>query len=436
MSTTSETNIDNLHYTPFYKFYLFTSTGEKITVYDKSVKVTCIMNMVSNEEEKWELDVSQGEGFYKFAYKDGNPILSKLPGVSYNLIITYNGQNIVYPLLFLGEKDVSPDRNYDLTNTYIEPTYKEGIAGVQYEFNIEFRAKDKLRWNYQVNLGSLVITNSYKLDDKNLIIDKKFGEKDGQMKLFITQKVSYTSYGKDNVLSLTYENKAITQKITLHIKHAELSTLEYVSGAQDGTVVIPSTIKFIPKDAYGNLYTDLFDEKVYTKTKLEELTTGKSVEKYDITTNNFVSEGKYLNVQYGCKKVTTIRVTVEITKEIYTYKLWSGPIDAEHSYAQLEKTEGVKAGEQSTLNVYPRDVYDNIVTNVTSNDLSKFQVNYEVNKETKTEVTKTCNVNSMKDDHFSCQTTITKSGKIEFIVDYDNSNVNCKQCSLDITPDK
>ena len=436
MSTTSETNIDNLHYTPYYKFCLYTSAGEKITVYDKSVKVTCIMNMVLNEDEKWELDVSQGDGFYKFFYKDGNPILSKLLGVSYNLIITYNGENIVYPLLFLGEKDVSPDRNYDLTNTYIESTYKEGIAGVQYEFNIEFRAKDKLRWNYEVNLGSLVITNSYKLEDKNLIINKLLGEKEGQMRLLIIQYVSYTSYGKDNVLSLTYDNKAITQKITLHIKHAELLKLEYVSGAKDGTVVNPSIIKFIPKDAYDNLYTDLFDEKVYTKTKLEELTTGKSVEKYDVTTNNFVSEGKYLNVQYSCKKVTTIRVTVEITKEIYTYKLWSGPIEAEHSYAQLEKTEGVKAGDQSILDVYPRDVYDNIVTNVTSNELSKFEVNYEVNKETKTEVTKTCNVNSMKDDHFSCQTTITKSGKIEFIVDYDNSNVNCKQCSLDITPDK
>ena len=438
MSTEQETNIDNLHYTPFYKFYLYTSAGEKITVYDKSVKVTCIMTMVANDEETWELDVSQGDGFFKFAYKDAE-VFSKLPGVSYNLIINYNGEEIVYPLLLLGEKDVSPDRNYDLTNTYIEPTYKEGIAGVQYEFNIEFRAKDKLRWNYQVNLGSLVISNSYKLDDKKLKIDKKFGEKDGQMKLLITQYVSYTNYNnKDNVLTLTYDNKAITQKITLHIKHAELSTLEYVGGAQDGTVVNPSTVKFTPKDAYGNLFTDLFDEKVYPKNKLEELTKGSSVEKYELTTNNFVSEGKYLNVQYGCKKVTTIKITVEFNKNTYTYKLWSGPIDAQHSYAQLEKTEGVKAGDQSTLDVYPRDVYDNIVTNVTSNDLAKFLVNYEVNKETKTEVTKSCNVNSMKDnaDHFSCQTTITKSGKIEFIVDYDSSNVNCKKCSLDITPDK
>jgi hypothetical protein len=439
MSTEQETNIDNLKYTPFYKFYLYTSAGEKITVYDKSVKVTCKMTMVANDEEKWDLDVSQGEGFFKFAYKDGNPVFSKLPGVSYNLIINYNGKDIVYPLLLLGEKDVSPNQNYDLTNTYIEPTYKEGIAGIQYEFNIEFRAKDKLRWNYQVNLGSLVIENSYKLDDKKLKIDKKLGEKNGQMKLLITQYVSITNYNnKDNVLTLTYDNKAITQKITLHIKHAELSKLEYVNGAQDGTVVNPSTVKFIPKDAYDNLFTDLFNEKVYPKNKLEELTKATSVEKYELTTNNYVSEGKYLNVQYGCKKVTTIKLTVEYNKNTYTYKLWSGPIDAEHSYAQLEKTEGVKAGDKSTLDVYPRDVYDNVVTNVTSDDLSKFQVNYEVNKETKTEVTKTCNVNSMKsnDDHFSCQTTITKSGKIEFIVDYDSSNVNCKKCSLDITPDK
>ena len=439
MTPNNEIDIDNLHYTPFYKFYLYTEEGEKITEFDKSAKVTCIMKMVANDDEKWDLDVYLGEGFYKFAYKDGNPELSKLPGVSYDLIVNYNGQEINYKLLLKGDKDVSPNRNYDLINTYIEPTYKEGIAGVQYEFKIEFRAKDKLRWNYEVNLNALSITNSYNLDNQKLKIDKKLGEKNGQATLLITQYVSFTNFGnKDNVLTLTYENKAITQKITLHIKHAELKVLEYVNGAKDGTVINPSIVKFTPKDAYGNLFTDLFDEKLYPKNKLEELTKATSVEKYELTTNNYVSDGKYLNVQYGSKKVTTIKLNAEYNTNTYTYKLWSGPIDAEHSYAQLEKTEGVKAGDQSTLDVYPRDVYDNVVTNVTSDDLSKFQVNYEVNKETKTEVTKSCNVNSMKDsaDHFSCQTTITKSGKIEFVVDYDSSSVKCNKCSLNITPDK
>ena len=439
MTPNNEIDIDNLHYTPFYKFYLYTEEGEKITEFDKSAKVTCIMKMVANDDEKWDLDVYLGEGFYKFAYKDGNPELSKLPGVSYDLIVNYNGQEINYKLLLKGDKDVSPNRNYDLINTYIEPTYKEGIAGVQYEFKIEFRAKDKLRWNYEVNLNALSITNSYNLDNQKLKIDKKLGEKNGQATLLITQYVSFTNFGnKDNVLTLTYENKAITQKITLHIKHAELKVLEYVSGAKDGTVINPSIVKFTPKDAYGNLFTDLFDEKLYPKNKLEELTKATSVEKYELTTNNYVSDGKYLNVQYGSKKVTTIKLNAEYNTNTYTYKLWSGPINAEHSWAELEKNEGVKAGDKSKLDIYPRDVYDNVVTNVTSNDLSKFLVNYEVNKETKIDVSKSCNLNSFNDknDHFPCETTITKSGKIEFIVDYDNSNVNCKKCSLNINPDK
>ena len=58
-----------------------TAIGEKITIYDKSV-VTCIMIMVANEEEKWELDDSQGDGFLKFCYKDGNPNFVKLSCVS------------------------------------------------------------------------------------------------------------------------------------------------------------------------------------------------------------------------------------------------------------------------------------------------------------------------------------------------------------------
>ena len=53
--------------------------------------------MAANGEEKWELDFIQEDGFFKFYYKDGNPDFVKLPGISYNLIINYNGQDITYP---------------------------------------------------------------------------------------------------------------------------------------------------------------------------------------------------------------------------------------------------------------------------------------------------------------------------------------------------
>jgi hypothetical protein len=75
------------------------------------------------------------------------------------------------------------------------------------------------------------------------------------------------------------------------------------------------------------------------------------------------------------------------------------------------------------MDIYPRDIYDNIVTSVTTSDLSKFDVNFGVNKEYKVEVTKSCNVQIFNNDHFLCQFDIEKSIKIEFIVDYDDKDV-------------
>ena len=140
----------------------------------------------------------------------------------------------------------------------------------------------------------------------------------------------------------------------MNIKCADFKYLEYHSGAVDGTVVNPSIVKFIPRDLYGNVYTDLFDEKLYPKEKLEKLTQGVSVEGYPLTTNNYV-DGQFLNVQYGSKKVTTIKLTSPYNPNEYKYKLWSGPMYAPTSFAEIEKTNKVRAGDKTTLDIYPKD---------------------------------------------------------------------------------
>ena len=43
--------------------------------------------------------------------------------------------------------------------------------------------------------------------------------------------------------------------------------LEDDSGAVVGTLLNHSIVKFIPKDNYDNIYTDLLDEKLYPKEK-------------------------------------------------------------------------------------------------------------------------------------------------------------------------
>ena len=212
MSTTSQANINNKEVKPIYKFYLYTDKEEKITLYDHSVTVTC--HMTFGEEDKWELDVRKEDSYFLFAYKEGNPEFNKLPGGEYYLIIVYNKVEIKYPLLFLGDKDVSPNANYDLSKTYITPIYINAIAGESKEIDIEFRAKDNLRWNYQVSLSSLIVTNSYGLNETKLKIGKKLVEKDEQIKLIVTQYESNLP-SNYNILSFSYGTGAITQKVIL-----------------------------------------------------------------------------------------------------------------------------------------------------------------------------------------------------------------------------
>ena len=433
MLTSVQTNINNLEVCPIYKLYLYTEAGERITLYDKKISSSCIMTY--NDINSWELDVSNKDDYIYISHKDCDTEFKKLPQALYNLEVTIDGDLVKYPLYLMGEKDVSIHKNYDISKTFVKPTYIDGVAGEKYQIDIEFRGSDGLRWNYEVNINSLEYTNSYGLDSNDLIIEKQQGDKNGQMKLFVIQKKATTGKN-DNILYLSYEMKNIPQTVTLHIKCSpNLSELVYHSGAEDGTVINPSIVKFIPKDEFGNLFTDLFDETKYPKEKLEKLTNGVSIDGYPVTTNSYVSDNQYLNVQYGCKKVTTMKVTSNYNPNEYKYKLWSGPIYADTSYAKIEKTEGVIAGDTSKLIIYPRDIYENIVTNATKDDFDKFNVDYEVNKDYKQDITDKCDTSKFVED-FYCQTIITKSGDVEFTVGYDNKGVKCINCEFNIGADK
>ena len=426
-----QTNIDNLKYCPYYILHLYTKDGERITVYDKKIDVKA--TMVLNEDSSWELDVDKRDDHIYLAPKDCETDFHKLPKALYHLKVKVDDEIVDYPLFLIGEEDVCPYA--DFTSIYINPTFINGIAGFEYKVDLEFRCKDGLRWNYEVNINSMTFKNSYGLKEKDLVIKKEIGDKNGQMRLYITQYVA-TTKGKDNIIYLEYEKKQVTQHITLRIKcHPDLMELEYHSGAVDGTVINPSIVKFIPRDKYGNLYTDLFNETLYPKERLEKLTQGVSEEKYDLTTNNYVTEAQdFLYVQYGCRKVTTIRLTAKgYNPNTYRYKLWSGPIDPDTSYAKIEKTDNVRAGDPTKLTIYPRDKYENNVTNATKDDLAKFDVDYEVDNDYKKDISDTCETTNFIDD-FDCNTKVTKAGVVEFTVEYDDKTVKCLNCVFDISP--
>ena len=59
---------------------------------------------------------------------------------------------------------------------------------------------------------------------------------------------------------------------------------------------------------------------------------------------------------------------------------------------EIEKTKDVVAGDISKLIIYPKDIYGNNVTNLTKDDLDKFNVDYEVNKVNKVDISKLCGI--------------------------------------------
>ena len=145
MLTSVQTNIDNLKDYPFYKFLLYTSSGDRITLYDKSINMKCKMIFGINE---WEMVVTKLDDYINIEYQSNfKETFSKLPLGLYNIEITYGNDIIKYPLYLLGEVDVSPSSEYDLSKIYIKPTEIEAMAGEEKEVEIEFRASDGLRYN-------------------------------------------------------------------------------------------------------------------------------------------------------------------------------------------------------------------------------------------------------------------------------------------------
>ena len=430
MSISTQTNINNLNYYPYYKFYFYTVDGTKITLYDKDATMSCAMTYGT---VSWKMEITKLDEYIKLTYTSGfEEKFPKLPMGLYYIEISYKNEISKYPIYLLGEMDVSPSNDYDLSKIYIKPNEIEALAGEEKEVEIEFRASDGLRWNYEVNLLSFGVSNSYGLKDPSIQIRVGKGEKNGQIKLYVTQTVATT--GKDNnILQLTYASKTIPQTISLIVKSSALKSIKYISGIEDGTVVSPPIGKFIPYDEYGNICTQVFDKSEYSQEKLNQLTAGASVDGYDVTKNIYVGDG-YLYVQYGCQKITTIKITSEYFTETYTYKLLSGPIDSETSYAQIVDNKGVIAGDISTLNIYPKDKYGNDVSSIIQTDLSDFEAHYNVDGSSSVTIMNNCKIVEGSKIYITCPTTITKSGDVKFGVDYNDKVVKCTNCEFKISP--
>ena len=446
MRTNRQTNIITKSEFPYFKFYFVSSSFERITDYDKTVSITCTMGKGS---QTWNLDVSKESGYVKLSYQDSlKSSFSSLSTGSYYLYITVSGTTLAYPLYLISDgktTDASSSSTSYIAYSLIEPAVIVGQAGTKYKIKVEIRTKDNLRWNSEVQLNSISISNSLYLSSKELITTIEKGEQKGQFVVYVTQ--TKANVGNPNYLEFKYTGYGMYDKVQLIMKPGDLAKLTYVSGCQDGTISDPPTLKFTPWDAYGNSITDIFDSKIYTTDKLNKLTVGKSEEGYDLTTNNTVSENKYLNVQYKSTKPTTVKVTSSYYSETYTYKIASGDIDAKKTWAELKTKDENKVGEYYNIMIYPRDEYGNEIDDLTEKEKNEFYVYYEIDGIIKkNNISSTCYITDAYTDSSStprrlvssgssaknkiqCSVNITSVGKIHFYVKYHNESCTYNEMS-------
>ena len=323
--------------------------------------------------------------------------------------------------------DYSNDQNYDISKTEVKPTKIDGIAGKIYSINIEFRASDGLRWNYNVDTSKFDIKYSQNLKSDQITIKTEAGPKKGQLVIFVTQTKVTTD--TPNILSFKYNGENILTTVSLNIKCAQLDHLTFIEGPSKGNVINPPQIIFEPRDAYENLYTDLFSSST-TQDEINSLTVGNSLEKVTLTSNNSLSDKKLI-VQYLSKISTNVVVTSEYFENSYNYRIYSGPISEEVSYAEIVSETNEVGGEYILL-ITPKDIYSNNVDGLNANSVKQFNVIYKTvggKDEVKVTDCKLTNNNF----NIECTAKITKAGNMQFIVKYVNNVISCKnQCRFSV----
>ena len=132
------------------------------------------------------------------------------------------------------------------------------MAGKTLIINVKLRARDWLKWNYEGNIYSFYISNSYELygDKINTSVDKVY--KKGQFIISITQK-AITEKG-ENILTIYYENKVISQKQSLSILVSQFGRLKSLDGSIDRNLLNPPILTFIALYSFDNEYN--FDSSV------------------------------------------------------------------------------------------------------------------------------------------------------------------------------
>ena len=328
---------------------------------------TNIEACITNEEERLILNET---------WLDKNKLLWALPddydleeNKNYTIEISNNNTIRSYYLsIVIYGKDESSDNAYSLSNTYISPSTLYLTAGNYETFMIEFRGKDNLRFNQDLNIDELNVNGENDLPGLEVL--KRNGNKKGQFIVDIKLNKTCDFYENCKIL-IFYESHEIGDGIQIVVKSNILhhfsvdpSSISKGNSLKPGVAGNPTKINLIPLDQYGNLIKEsIFDSKIYQEESLRFLFNLKHQYGYKAsltTTTNPVS----FNVELSLSSEKTGELTLSsiYLENDYTMEINAGEV-SKYSTGYLDDDSNAKAGTNKTFIIEPRDINGNRINN-------------------------------------------------------------------------
>ena len=282
-------------------------------------------------------------------------------------------------MIFIKRKKSNHNGNKIISNSFtLYPNYIKGISGENYTIALESNKRENcLKPKY------IKFFNSYSLNETQLIINIEQKNNTICMYHIYLSQYKATNSNVYNILTILYGNKTLNENISLNIKNTGFDRLKWISGPNDGNVLNPPNITFIPIDKYDNIYTNLFtnetirnlkemgeSKKKFLDSLIEGFLDDKKLEK-----NIYLYEGRYIKIQFKSTKTGYIKVVSPYFKEKFEYRIKSGPVDFNNTYIEILSYDILKSTKIFKLIIHPKDIYFNEVDHLDENFIEHFGYN-------------------------------------------------------------
>ena len=194
----------------------------------------------------------------------------------------------------------------------------------------------------------------------------------------------------------------------------------------------------IPKDENNNLLNNIRDKTIYSKRFLKNL--------INITHSKGAYFNKYISVVKNDNKIAVyldshISGELYITSSYFKYNNFdkfiiivkSSNFSLENTFAEINDQEQYIAGNNIILKIFPKDEYGNLVDDIKEGDLN-FEI-FIIFPDNFTSVEK--GSYNTRDKIIELNKTLIIAGKTIFKIKYNNnSDIECKNCEIQIKPNK